>query len=317
MEVRVLEETPQRIRLLIEDAPLAFVNAVRRAAYTMVPVMAVDYVEIEDNNSVLYDEILAHRLGLIPLDSREALKKYVWPDEFEERCVKLERRCVIESNGRCLRYEELRIPRFDDPQCYAELTLDVETDPASGEYRMVYSGDLQSSDPDVKPVYSNIPIVLLAPGQRVRVRAYARLGYGTEHAKWFPVSVAAHRYTPVLEFDPGHEKAGDCIECIEEFAPGLAEKLRGLREKTRLEILEDVRATPLLWCVRKRCGGAARLSFRDDKLIFIVESNGQLPARTIIEEAVKAIKRKAHLLLDELVSIEERLREAEALEEPS
>ena len=310
MEVKVLEETPQRIRLLVEGAPLAFINSVRRAAYTMVPVMAIDYVEIEDNNSVLYDEILAHRLGLIPLDSREAIKKYVRPEEFEERCVSIERRCVSEAGGVCLRYEEIRMPKFDDPECYAVLTLEVETDPA-GEYRMVYSGDLQSSDPDVKPIYNNIPIVLLAPGQRIRLRAYARLGYGTEHAKWFPVSVAAHRYTPVLEFDPSHEKAGDCIECIEEFAPELAEKLRGLREKTRLEILEDVRSATLLWCVRKRCGDAAKLSFRDDKLIFTVESNGQLPARTIVEEAVKAIRRKALELMDELASLEAKLAEAE------
>ena len=317
MEVRVLEETPQRIRLLVEGAPLAFINSVRRAAYTMVPVMAIDYVEIEDNNSVLYDEILAHRLGLIPLDSREAIKRYVRPEEFEEKCIVVEKRCVLEAGGTCLRSEEVRIPKFDDPECYATLTLDVEVSPESGEYRMVYSGDLQTSDPDVKPVYSNIPIVLLAPGQRVRLRAYARLGYGTEHAKWFPVSIAAHRYTPVLEFDPSHEKAGDCIECIEEFAPELAEKLRGLREKTKLEILEDVRSATLMWCVRKRCGGAASLTFRDDKLILVIESNGQLPARMIVEEAAKAIRRKALELLDELASIKARLEEGKDRAESS
>ncbi len=176
-------------------------------------------------------------------------------------------------------------------------------------YRMVYSGDLQSSDPDVRPAYTNIPIVLMASGQKLVVNAYARLGYGTEHAKWFPVSVAAHRYVPVLEFDPGHEKAQDCIECIEEFAPELAERLRGLREKTRLEILEDVRASTLLWCVRKRCGGAARLEFRDDKFILTIESNGQLPARTILEEAAKAIREKALRLMEEVEALKKRLSE--------
>ncbi len=123
MKVRVLEETPQRIRVLIEDAPLAFVNALRRAAYTMVPVMAIDYVEIIDNNTVLYDEIIAHRLGLIPLDSREALKKYVRPEEFREKCFEKRRVCPPGAErlpGRC---EERLEPRLDHPQCFARLSL--------------------------------------------------------------------------------------------------------------------------------------------------------------------------------------------------
>ncbi len=284
MEVKVLEKTPTRLRVLIEGAPLAFVNSLRRAAYTMVPVMAIDYVEIIENNTVLYDEMLAHRLGLIPLDSREAIKRYVKPEEFEERCID----------------RETGAPRLDDRSCFAELILDVEVDGGPGSLRMVYSGDMQSSDPSVRPVYSNIPIVLMTSGQKLKVKAYARLGYGKEHAKWFPVSVAAHRYTPVLEFDPGHEKAEECIECIEEFAPELAGKLRGLREKTRLEVLEDIRSAPLMWCVKKRCGGAARLEFRDDKLILTIESAGQLPPETILEEAAESIKRKALEMLGDI-----------------
>ncbi len=296
MKVKVLEESPQKMKIVVEDAPLAFINSIRRAAYTMVPVMAVEFVEIIDNNTVLYDEIIAHRLALIPLESREALAKYAWPEEFREKC--------IGSDG---------TPRFEDPECYATLTLDVETGP--NEYRMVYSGDLQTSDPSVKPVYNNIPIVLMGPAQSLRLRAYARLGYGTEHAKWFPVSVAAHRYTPILEFDPGHEKAGDCIECISEFAPELAEKLKSLKEKSRLEILEDVRASTLLWCVKKRCGGAASLSFNERKLILTIESNGQLPARMILLLASDALAKRAKRLLEEMPKVEEEFREAIASQE--
>ncbi|AEM38925.1 DNA-directed RNA polymerase [Pyrolobus fumarii 1A] len=287
----MLEEAPLRLRVLIEGAPLAFVNALRRAAYTMVPVMAIDYVEFIDNNTVLYDEILAHRLGLIPLDSREAIKSYKKPEEFQESC--------IDSSG---------VPKFDEPGCFATLTLEVET--GVDEVRMVYSGDLQSSDPTVKPVYPNIPIVLMAPGQRLHVRAYARLGYGKEHAKWFPVSVAAHRYLPVLEFDPKHEKANDCIECIEEFAPEVAEKLRNMKEKGRIEILEEVRSSTLLWCVKKRCGDAAKLEFDSNKLILTIESVGQLPARDILVLASDAIKRKALEMISELDELRKAYEES-------
>ena len=56
--------------------------------------------------------------------------------------------------------------------------------------RTVLSGELKSQDNNVKPISDNIPIVTLAPGQRLKIEAYARLGRGTEHAKWNSANVA-------------------------------------------------------------------------------------------------------------------------------
>ena len=56
--------------------------------------------------------------------------------------------------------------------------------------RTVLSGELKSQDNTVKPISDNIPIVTLAPGQRLKIEAYARLGRGTEHAKWNSANVA-------------------------------------------------------------------------------------------------------------------------------
>ena len=50
--------------------------------------------------------------------------------------------------------------------------------------RSVLSNELSSEDDSVKPTSDKIPIVQLAPGQRIKVECYARLGRGTEHAKW-------------------------------------------------------------------------------------------------------------------------------------
>jgi len=274
VRVCVLEEARERLRFLVEGAPLPLVNALRRAAYTDVPVMAVDYVEVFENNTVLYDEIIAHRIALIPLTSEAALEKYRRPEECREA-------------------------ELGDPDCYAVLRLEVET--GANEERMVYSGDLEPQDPDVRPVYANMPIVLMAPEQRIRMQAYARLGYGKEHAKWMPVSVAAHRYLPVVEFDTS-KMSEDCLSCVEAAYPWLAERMRQ-QGSGRIEILEDVNTSALYWCARRRCGEGLSVSYDDSRFIVKIETTGALPARRVVVEALNAVARKAENLLAELEAL--------------
>ena len=67
------------------------------------------------------------------------------------------------------------------------LILDSE---AAEDTRTVTSAELESKDQIVKPVSNQIPIIHLAPGQRIKLEAYARLGRGTEHAKWNSANVS-------------------------------------------------------------------------------------------------------------------------------
>ncbi|NPA05225.1 MAG: DNA-directed RNA polymerase subunit D [Crenarchaeota archaeon] len=277
--VRLLEEEKYRLRMLVEGYPLPLVNAVRRACFTDVPVMAIDVVEFFENNTVLYDEIIAHRLGLIPLTSEEALEKYPPPEECRDAPV-------------------------GDPRCYAVLSLEVHTSKTEPQ-RIVYSGDLQPQDPDVKPVYPNIPIVVMAPQQSLRLQAYARLGYGKEHAKWIPVTVAAHKYLPVLSFDLEKPGARECIECIEQAYPWLAEKMRKMGRGS-IEVLEDVNTSALYWCVHRRCGEAAKLDYLQDRLILTIETTGSLTARRVLLKAVEAVEAKAKRLLEEVEALKTR-----------
>jgi DNA-directed RNA polymerase subunit D len=66
---------------------------------------------------------------------------------------------------------------------------------AEDKSKPVLSGELSSDDDYVKPVSPDIPIVVLAPGQKLKVEAYARLGTGKMHAKWQPVSAAVLKET--------------------------------------------------------------------------------------------------------------------------
>ena len=127
------------------------VNTLRRLIISGVPTMAVEKVTFYANRSVLNDEVLAHRLGLVPL--KTDLKTYTLPGE-----------CTCKGSG-CAK-------------CMATLSLDV-----AGP-KTVYSGDMTSTDPTIVPIFDNIPLVKLGEKQKLKFEATAQLGTGRDHIKW-------------------------------------------------------------------------------------------------------------------------------------
>jgi len=153
--LEIVSQDKQRISVKLKDIPLQYANALRRICLNGVPVFAIDTVDIIENSSVLADEALAHRLALIPI--KTDLSRFVEPSK-----------CDCKSEVGC-------------SNCRVMLVLDSgDTDVT----RTILSDELTSEDKDVSPISDKIPIIQLAPGQRVKLEAYARLGRGTEHAKW-------------------------------------------------------------------------------------------------------------------------------------
>jgi DNA-directed RNA polymerase subunit D len=159
--IKILERDNNHIVIEFSDIPRQYVNALRRLSISQVPTFAVDDVVILENSSVMHDEAIAHRLGLIPL--RTDLERFVMPHD-----------CDCNSTLGC-------------SKCRVLLVLDAES---QDKTKVITSADLISEDDVVKPVNSEIPIVSLAPGQKLKFEAYARLGTGKSHAKWQPTSVA-------------------------------------------------------------------------------------------------------------------------------
>jgi len=145
----------------LKGIPLQYANALRRICLSGVPTFAVDDVVMIENSSVLADEGVAHRLAMMPL--KTDLGRFVEPSK-----------CDCHSELGCSR-------------CRVLLMLDSGS---SDTTRTVTSADISSEDEVVKPVSPNIPIVALAPGQKLKVEAYARLGRGSEHAKWNSATVS-------------------------------------------------------------------------------------------------------------------------------
>ena len=145
MSLEIINENEQKVSVKIKDVPIQYANALRRICLNGVPIYAVENVDVLENSSVLADEGLAHRVGLIPLKT------------------------------------DLESSKDGNESDKIMLTLDSGV---SEETRTILSGDLKSQDPNVIPTSNDIPIVILAPGQSLKFEAYARLGKGTEHAKW-------------------------------------------------------------------------------------------------------------------------------------
>ncbi len=151
MSLQVINQDEQKISVKLQGIPLQYANALRRICLNGVPIFAIDTVDILENSSIIADEGIAHRLGLIPLKT-----------EFS----------AIESKN-----ESDKIL----------LTLDSG---GTEETRTVFSDELKSNDSFVKPISDKIPIVTLAPDQKIRIEAHAKLGRGTEHAKWNSSNIA-------------------------------------------------------------------------------------------------------------------------------
>jgi len=159
--IELIDKADERISVKFKNIPREYVNALRRLAISEVPTLAIDDVVMIENSSVVHDEAVAHRLGMIPLYTD--LKRFVMPHD-----------CDCKSTLGC-------------SKCRVLLVLDAE---AVERTRIVTSGELKSEDEEVRPVSDDIPIVTLAPGQKVKFEAYARLGNGKSHAKWQPTSAA-------------------------------------------------------------------------------------------------------------------------------
>ncbi|KAJ2714932.1 RNA polymerase II subunit 3 [Coemansia spiralis] len=170
-QVRIRSLGKDTVDFVLSNTHLSVANSLRRAMIAEVPTMAIDLVQFIENTSVLADEFVAHRLGLVPLVSKTV-------DKF-----KLTRDCT------CAEYCK---------ECSVEFTLHVKcTEPGT---RVVYSSELISSNKDVVPVLDEdgqgVILVKLSKGQEINVHCVAKKGVAKEHSKWSPCSAVGFEYDP-------------------------------------------------------------------------------------------------------------------------
>ncbi len=261
MDFTILKKDEQNIQFIIEGVDVAFANALRRTMLTRLPAMAIDEVLVLDNTSVMYDEMLAHRLGLVPLTT--ILEDYNLPDE-----------CDCEGKGCSL--------------CQCTLTLEKE---AEDDEMLIYARDLTSQDPKVVPASGDIPLVKLAPHQRVIIEAYARLGRGLENAKFQSVATVSYKYVPLVTVDK--TKCNQCGDCVE-ICPKKILRLDGDKIATQ----NTLDCSLCEACVDECEPGAITIDSKSDSFLFKVESTGALPPEEIVVKSAELLKERVQVALD-------------------
>jgi DNA-directed RNA polymerase subunit D len=260
MEITFVRVADNATRFYLNGAWPAFANSVRREMISGVPTLAIDDIRIYDNTSVLFDEMIAHRLGLIPL--RTDLRSHVPTEE-----------CSCQGAG-C-------------PTCTATYTLSVEGP------RTVYSRDLIPQDSASGPVHDDIPIVKLNEDQKVVIEARAHLSTGRDHAKWQATTACGYKNYPVIAID---EQCDGCGMCVDECPRGVL----GTEDGKTVVLeghLEDCSLCRLCEraCLSASIGAESSIRVNPDptRFIFSVEGDGSLPVLQILSTAVRNIRKKA------------------------
>lgn len=263
MEIEVRSQNDDEMIFIVRDAEVPFINAIRRVAMVNVPKIAIEDVNILVNDSAMFNEVLAHRLGLTPLVSDlDALEGLSLPedDDWEEF-----------SNGIMFYLKEV------GP-------------------KVVYSKDLKSSDSRIKPVYDTIPLVKLKEGEKLDIEAVAKVGYGKEHAKWIPTTVCAYKQYPEITFNEDVEIDYDCAQACPR---GI---LKSDKRSKKIKIVEEHENSPLIGveecamcksCVRASDNGYINVGFRPNDFIFRIETDGAMPPKEVLLKACDVLGEKA------------------------
>ncbi len=264
MEIDVKKQDENEMVFIVRDAEVPFVNAVRRTAMMQVPKLAIEDVFIVKNDSAMFDEVLAHRLGLTPLVSDlESIEGLIMPEECD---------CNAEEGEYC-------------PRCSVSFSLN-EVGPG-----VVYSRDLKScGDSKIKPVYDTIPLLKLKENQEVELEAVAKLGLGKEHAKWVPTTVCAYKQYPKITFDENEEIDFAVAEACPKGV------LVANKEKNIIEINDIENCSLCKSCIRAQQASGSNyvnVGYQENDFIFKIETDGSMPPKEVLLKACDVLDNKA------------------------
>jgi len=325
-KVEILSIEPHEIRFLLSETCTSMANTLRRIMIAEVPTLAIDLVEFYENSTVLNDEYIAHRLGLIPL-------RYQAPDSL--------RGGDCHAHGAFLPHYEC-VCHDGCPRCMVQFELDVDFDRDFAKKRnstddeedmglmpslVVTSVDLVSQNDCVTPAHfispkeaddshdSGISIVKMGSGQHLHLKAWARTGISKEHAKWCPVAVATYRFYPEIYLN--EQALGTLtMEQKMELVEVCPDQILELDEVTgKLSICdyveecatftEDLKITQCAMKKKPEDEDFVTVKQSTDRFIFTVESTGAMDAEEILMSSLRVLKDRLNYLALEVQNLKD------------
>jgi DNA-directed RNA polymerases I and III subunit RPAC1 len=275
LKLSVISETAEELILDIDgiEAPLA--NALRRIMISEVPTMAIEDVDLYQNTSVIPDEVLAHRLGLIPIRAN--------PLQFDYKLAEQS----YTSNNSILFKLHIKCERLPDGEIKNEkvYSKDLIWTPLPGQENMT-----------IQPVHDDILIARLGPGQEIEAELHCEKGVGATHTKWSPVCTASYRYMPRITITK--PLSGESAKALKKKCyPGVFDIEDGLA------IVKNLRAcTSCLECIRDDRFGVVIEKIKDHFIckgyLVTIESTGVILPRDILKQAILVLKKKARNWID-------------------
>ncbi|CEQ42820.1 SPOSA6832_04685 [Sporobolomyces salmonicolor] len=180
LRVKITELKNEHLHFILDGVHLGLANSLRRAMISRIDTLAIDQVQITENTSVLPDEMIAHRLGLVPLNS----------EGMDKQIKNYNRDCNCDS------YCDLcSVVLTLDALCTGDSTMEVTSKMliVQGGERSDVGKPALSADPKLS---DGIMLAKLRKGQEIHMRCIAVKGRALEHAKWSPVAAVGFEYDP-------------------------------------------------------------------------------------------------------------------------
>jgi DNA-directed RNA polymerase I and III subunit RPAC1 len=284
--IEIKSKTKEELVFDITGVDPTLVNTLRRIMIAEIPTMAIETVIINQNTSIIPDEVLAHRLGLIPIlaDADDFEEKKENEDFNEKNCIKFTLNVKCEKNKNGIINNEQIFSR--------DLNLEFLGDQKNKFY------DNKTKKYTIGLVNDDIYLNKLAPGMEIDLVCYCVKGIGRTHAKWSPVCTAYYKLL-------------NKINIIKEISGNDAEELKQLcpkgvfivNKKGNAEVGNIRECTSCRECIRQdKFKDFIELGKIADHYEFHIESVGMYTPESIFFRAINVLKNKIkiwHELLKE------------------
>jgi DNA-directed RNA polymerases I and III subunit RPAC1 len=335
LKVQFHQNKPHDAAFSLVGVDASIANAYRRIMLAEIPTLAIEDVFIFNNTSIIQDEVLAHRLGLIPLTGgQEGLRWLRWfkkPPSKDDFALNTEDDEDDEA-GASVPSDYNTIVMTLDIECRwatqdkdgrdgKKLAKDGETDPnVRYANSNVYASDLVfqpqgqqstyfSEEDAIRPVNPGILIAKLRPGQKISLRCHCIKGVGMDHAKFSPVATASYRLLPQINIvqpivGADARKFARCFpKGVIGYEPSDASDPNS---EPQAVVKDPMKDTVSRECLRHdEFAGKVKLGRVRDHFIFSVESTGQFESDELFLDSVRLLKSKAERFKRHLSELEE------------